>query len=877
VRGEESAIWRIDRRPLTHRDVVVQIERAAEDLRALGIGRKDRVAVLLPVGPDASLCCLSIAATATCAPIPSACTAQELERYLIGLRPKAIITDRGWRRDAAEAADCLGIPSVDLRSDVDHTTGIFRLEGKPIGPPQAGWAEPDDIALLLQTSGSTSLPKIAPLTHRNVLHGAMNNVGQLGLTSQDRCLCITGHFFSQGILVSMLSPLLAGGSVVCTPGYDPARFFEWLHEFQPTWFSAPVTIHRSIAAYADRHPDAAARARLRVLRVASAPSDPGLIAKLEAHFRAPALNSYGLTETSSGVSLEPLPPGRRKPGSVGIATGCDVAIADESGRFLPPGATGEVVVRGPSVIRAYEGGPELNQASFFGEWLRTGDLGHTDTEGHLFLSGRIKEIINRGGEKISPAEIDAVLNAHPDVAEAMTFAQPDDTLGEAVAAAIVLRAEPDSDPAISRPNMESELRAFVASRLGPSKAPRRIVFLKEIPKSPTGKASRALTAEKTAAFESAASRRSSAPGATRQEEPASDSQTMVMLHIWEDVLRKAPIGIHEDFFELGGDSFTAANLLARIEETFHKQFTVANLFQAPTVARMVLLMAESPVEAYFGPSKIIRIRASGSLPPLFLLNPPPVFRSLILALPAEVPVYGLTFPDPASISVPFRLEEIAARQAKAIRAVCEGRPYAMLGWCADGVLGYEIARILEAEGQGAAFLAMVDTPNPARWDKGVAWRARGARMQHHAAQISKLDLKASAGYLRERAKTVQRKFRQLAWRARYRLHLVAERRVSERLRIPDQILSQANGCYKPQPYRGRVLFVRPADRPVGDYADLSLGWKPLVPDLRVVDVPGNHVKMFAPENVVPMARALTDELRRAASQAEMIAEPVSAG
>jgi acyl-CoA synthetase (AMP-forming)/AMP-acid ligase II len=246
-------------------------------------------------------------------------------------------------------------------------------------------------------------------------------------------------FYTEGILVSVFSPLMMAGSTVCTPGYNPLNFFAWLDLFRPSWYAAPTTIQRSILGRAPLHSDIVAHSRLRVIRCSSAPADSELISQIENLFRAPMLDSYGMTETSSTIAGEPLARGKRKPGSVGIAVGCEVAAVDEQNVFLPVSEIGEIIVRGPSVIHAYEGEGRTNQRSFLNGWLRTGDLGKIDRDGYLFLTGRIKELINRGGEKISPVEIDEAFNAHPAVAEAMAFALPDKSLGEEIAVAVVLR------------------------------------------------------------------------------------------------------------------------------------------------------------------------------------------------------------------------------------------------------------------------------------------------------------------------------------------------------------------------------------------------------------------------------------------------------
>jgi acyl-CoA synthetase (AMP-forming)/AMP-acid ligase II len=228
--------------------------------------------------------------------------------------------------------------------------------------------------------------------------------------------------------------------------------------------------------------------QLRLVRSSSAALAPQVMARLEAVFRAPVIEAYGMTEAAHQMASNPLPPRQRKPGSVGVAAGPEVAIMDPAGRLLAAGETGEVVIRGDNVTSGYLANPQANAAAFSEGWLRTGDQGWMDEDGYLRLTGRLKEIINRGGEKISPREVDEALLDHPAVAQVVTFALPDEKLGEEVAAAIVLR-----DGAAAT---EAEIRDFARARLAAFKVPRRVVFVPEIPKGPTGKMQRIGLAEK---------------------------------------------------------------------------------------------------------------------------------------------------------------------------------------------------------------------------------------------------------------------------------------------------------------------------------------------------------------------------------------------
>jgi acyl-CoA synthetase (AMP-forming)/AMP-acid ligase II len=295
-------------------------------------------------------------------------------------------------------------------------------------------------------------------------------------------------FHIHGLIGALMSTLSAGGEIACTAGFNVMRFFGWLDEMEPTWYTAVPTMHQTILARAPRNEESVSRARLRLIRSSSAALPPQVLEELEGTFHCPVVESYGMTEAAHQMASNPLPPRVRKPGSVGPAAGPEVSIMDEAGRLLGEGETGEVVIRGANVTSGYDRNPEANAKAFTDGWFRTGDQGFLDHDGYLTITGRLKEIINRGGEKISPREIDEVLLDHPAVAQAVTFAMPHDKLGEEVAAAIVLREGATAT--------EKEIREMAAARLADFKVPRKVLFLQEIPKGPTGKLQRIGLAEK---------------------------------------------------------------------------------------------------------------------------------------------------------------------------------------------------------------------------------------------------------------------------------------------------------------------------------------------------------------------------------------------
>ncbi len=458
-------------------------------LNAAGIGRNDRIAIVLPNGPEMATAFLSLAACATAAPLNPAYKADEFEFYLSDLSAKAVIVLDGDESPVIAAAAKLDIPLIPLTPQSDGPAGAFSLAPIAAAPAaNGGMAGPHDTALILHTSGTTSRPKIVPLSHSNVCASARNISDWLNLEAEDCCLNVMPLFHIHGLIAAVLSSLYAGAGVACTPGFNALQFFSWMDEIKPSWYTAVPTMHQTILARAGRNREILERNPLRLIRSSSSSLPGPVMTELEEVFGAPVIESYGMTEAAHQMASNPLPPRERRPGCVGIAAGPEVAIMAPDGELLAPGEIGEIVIRGDNVTKGYENNDKANAEAFTAGWFRTGDQGQMDEAGYLTLTGRLKEIINRGGEKISPREVDDVLMMHPAIAQAVVFAVPHDKLGEDVAAAIVLREGEEAS--------ERDIRDFAATRLAPFKVPRKIVLLDEIPKGATGKLQRIGLAEK---------------------------------------------------------------------------------------------------------------------------------------------------------------------------------------------------------------------------------------------------------------------------------------------------------------------------------------------------------------------------------------------
>ncbi len=483
---------------ITYAELLRQVRAVAEQLAAANIKRGDRVGIALPNGLPMIVSFLAAAAAGTAAPLNPAYREDEFRFYLEDTDARALILPPEGAEEARRAA---GDRVPILTADVD-AAGVVHLVAQPFraataatGRPESLRYEtprvfsepaPDDVALVLHTSGSTGRPKRVPLSHANLSVSAGNVARGYALGPDDVTMCVMPLFHVHGLVASMLATLISGGTVVVPARFNPLSFWRVARDHGVTWYSAVPTLHQLLLARAadpsSRKP--AGAERLRFIRSCSASLPPRLMLALETAFGAPVVEAYGMTEAAHQMASNPLPPANRRPGSVGRGVDVRISIMDKQGRHLAPGERGEVVIQGPNVIRGYENNPEANAASFVDGWFRTGDRGYLDADGYLWLVARIKELINRGGEKISPREIDEVLLAHPSVAEAVTFGVPHATWGEEVAAAVILR------DAVT----EAELLTYCGEHLADYKRPKRIHITDTIPRTATGKIQRGVVA-----------------------------------------------------------------------------------------------------------------------------------------------------------------------------------------------------------------------------------------------------------------------------------------------------------------------------------------------------------------------------------------------
>ncbi len=460
-----------------------QVKAVAGALAAAGIRRGDRVGMALPNGLPTIVAFLAASEAGTAAPLNPGYREDEFKFFLEDTSARVLLLPPTGADDARRAAASGNVPVVSIDMNADGTITIDgKTGGRSYDAPSL-----DDVALILHTSGSTGRPKRVPLTHANLSISSHNVAATYALSSSDVSLCVMPLFHVHGLVASTLATLATGGTVVVPAKFSPLSFWRIARDAGATWYSAVPTIHQLLLARAETGSRPAGAEKLRFIRSCSAALPPPVMAGLEAAFGAPVLEAYGMTEAAHQMASNPLPPAARKPGSVGPGTNVGISIRDGNGNALPAGERGEVCISGPNVVTGYENNPEANATAFFGEWFRTGDQGTLDEQGYLALTGRLKEMINRGGEKISPREIDEVLLAHPDVAEAVAFGTSHPTWGEEVAAAVVLREGASAK--------ESEILAFCKERLADFKRPKQIFITEAIPRTATGKIQRRIVAQ----------------------------------------------------------------------------------------------------------------------------------------------------------------------------------------------------------------------------------------------------------------------------------------------------------------------------------------------------------------------------------------------
>ncbi len=838
------ALLQHETEPTSYGALLRSIDDVGATLNSWGFGRNDRIAIVHPGGRDMAAAVLGIWSYATPVPMNPDNTLGEFAIQLRDMRVKAIAIVADMDTPARRAALDLDLPILDLQPDKNGTvklTATTRAEAH--SEANAGPAHPDDIVTIIATSGTTSHSKIVPIRHRQLIARNTLAARDLGLNNQDRGLNMLRLYHSGGLGQGISMPLIAGSSVAVLTDFSVDGIFAALDKEQVTWCAASYAVYHAIHPHLETYRPTVERiaSRLRFMRSGTGPLNTAVAEEVEAAFDVPIVVTYGTSEAgaSSGDSADHPRPDRN---SVGKPLHSGVAIIDGTGTRLPQGATGEIAVRGPTVFDGYENDDAANRIAFIEDWFRTGDFGYIDDDGYLFITGRIKEMINRGGQNITPIEIDDALLDHPDIIAASAFPIPHPTLGEDVAAAVVTR---DGSPLD-----QGALSQFLRNRLADYKLPRQVFFTAEIPKGPTGKVQRHKLAD-------VFSTTPDAPAATASNRKPTPLERQLQA-LWAAALGRDHVGLHDDYFLLGGDSLQAVELFLRIEKSLSRQLPRSVLLEARTVAEMAKRIESSvPIRC------LVPIQPKGTRPIFFCVHGISgqvlSFRDLARHLGTDQPFYGIQSVGLDGVETPLtRIEDMAARYLAEIRQIQPTGPYYFGGYSMGGRIACEMARRLRAAGEVVGLFALLDSGS----GHGRRHVPLSQWLRRHRDRIFQLRRSEVAPYLALRVsnmvemalKAVHRRLFAAAWR-------LGEKYLEEMpkfLRRPIDANGLAIRSYEIPPYDGDAVQIRALPY-AWTHADSRDSWRDLIRgDLEVRPISCLHHEILEEPHVQDLARALAD-------------------
>lgn len=708
-------------------------ERLVSVLKSNGCRPGAIVAVVLPPGVASVVTLLGVTSFCGCISLNPALHEEELRNELLELGVGTLICDTALTHDPG-----LGLTVIHASGNISDCNWEIVQQGTPQSPKSDL-----DTVLLLSTSGTTSRRKIVPLSRSNLAASIANLTTSVRLTDRDRLLLIAPLFHAQGI-IAVLGQLAAGGSVVVSVGSAAASFGRWVRDFQPTWYTCGPTQHRAIVTELQTNP-LQQPTSLRVVRSGGNTLGARLKRQMEVTLGVPVLDMYGLSETGmvAATDLNHAEKPGLKPGP-----GIDLAVMNSPGGVVNPGEEGEIVVRGPSVMSGYLNDPEANESAFWRDadaapearWFRTGDLGRIGSDGALNITGRIKEIINRGGQKVNPAEVDEVLMRHSAILDAATFAVSHTTLGEDVCCAVVVRD--------GREVTEQALKAFLGHSLAPFKVPARVYLLSDIPRGATGKPQRRLLRER---FEAVIEKDRAAPSQITQR---GNELEEAILAVWRRRLGCAVVDPEDSFWHLGGDSLGAELMLLELEKGLGKSLPTAavQLFrEEPTVATLAAIFSAEQLDRPRDNHETGDSSTAGRGLDLFFFRArgdlSGQYKTLSAALRSDRPLTLLS-PEDSWYAAGDSVESAVSRAVEIIRLKQTSGPYLIGGFCAGGTLAFEAARQLQQAGDEAA-LFLIDAPMPGEPHPITEWKSytRHARHLISAVCSGQIALRRLAGFL----------------------------------------------------------------------------------------------------------------------------------
>jgi acyl-CoA synthetase (AMP-forming)/AMP-acid ligase II/thioesterase domain-containing protein/acyl carrier protein len=859
VQPDAPALIEEGNAPLTYGTLVAGMDEIRGTLNSSGFGRGNRIAVVHSGGVDMAFILFGIMSGATAVPLDPRLTESEFKNNFRDRKVDALIIEPGVSKAAMVVAQGLGISVFEMHTrflggekKVEITT---QFGGEPVPPAMA---RSDDVAVVYGTSGTTGRSKIVPKKQRLFLVSYEIRSKCFG-TGQDDVGILFRPMYYAGPFGTVAEALFGGGSVVVLPSFEPAAFFRCATTYGVTWITAGPTFHRAIHRHVREHSEAVQGVHIRQIRVSSAALEQKMVDELERIFSASIETSYGLTEGGRiAVSRKGLAP--RKPGTVGVAIdrlgfgNAEIRIRSLEGVLLPPGVHGEVVIRGDQVIEGYENNPEANAEAFVDGWFRTGDEGFLDAGGYLTLTGRIKEMINRGGEKVSPAEVDAALMDHPEVREAATFPIPHATLGEEVAAAIVQEAGAGLT--------DQELTKYLLQTLTGFKVPRRFCFVDDIPKSETGKVQRYRLAAALGVAEATAS---GAPPGDSPDRPPTPLESRLQV-LWAKALELPRVGLYDNFFLLGGDSLQAIDLFFGIEKEMKSRLPVAALFEAGTVAEMARMIEDGAPQGC-----IVPIQPHGDKPPFFCVHGARGgvihFSTLAKHLAGDQPFYGIQSVGWDPSEPPFtRTADMAAHYVSEMRKIQPHGPYFLGGYSFGGRVAVYMANLLRRAGEEVALLALIDTTSH-----------MGRRYVGFGQWLARIGAPPGPGRvglaLRYAGFRIHRAYRALlVWGCRLVLFPLRAFYRATGLPVPFFIFrpDRFNALVRVEhenmpPYEGDAIFFKTTIGPDSmSHPDTKDSWDQVIRGkLDVVPVPGTHETILQDSHAGPLAEELQRFLTKA--------------
>lgn len=700
---DKPAIVSSDFAAMSYGELQSLIDQVRTHCRLGGLGRSARIAVAMPNVPQTALAIVAVSCSMVSVPINPNQTIREVEACFAAVRPDALLVMRGSDCPARQVAEQEGLAIVEA-VPFNHDALGFSIEvarsETAVAIDEAGDPDPDAAAFILQTSGTSAEPKLVPFSHRNMLAVASRLQAWFDLTANDRCLSVSPPYYSHGLKVTILTSLVTGGAVAFPA--DPAKFdyWEWFGVLKPTWYSAGPTLHRFIFDQTKSMANARTGHSLRFITGGGAPLPPSVLNGLQNALGVPVAEHYGSSEAGLVASNE-LPPRPFKAGTVGRPWPGAVRIVGDDEDQVPMGKKGEVWVGGPSLISGYLGAADVNRESIVDGWFKTGDIGSIDEQGFLTLHGRKNDLINRGGEKISPVEIDEALAGHPAVAEAAAFAIPHARLGQDVAAAVVLR-----------PGMTAtavDIRKYLQGHLASFKIPGRIIFGDHLPKGKTGKV---LRRQLGASIAEAALPEIATPAEESGKDIDADSALIIQLkELWERLLQTSAVSLDDDFSDKGGDSLLAMEMLSELESLLGTKIPISILFEARTIRQLAESLSD--IDAAQATS-LVKLNPNGSQPPFFLFHGDyrGGFYAARLAnfLGSDQPLFIIPPHGLGDEAIPGSIKEMAADRLPLILKAQATGPYRLCGFCNGAIVAFEVARMLLDAGEKVEIVGMIDYP-----------------------------------------------------------------------------------------------------------------------------------------------------------------------